>query len=96
MEVTVAATTWGLFSAFLIVPWLGLPPFVQRAVATLLAAELVAFGIWHFGSEDCAARPCAPFAETGRTAAALDIPVLALSLLAFAIMLGVRKRRLGR
>ena len=62
MEVTVAATLWGLFSAFLIFPLLGLPRVLHRAAGTLLAAELVAFGIWHFGSEGCAARPpsCGP------------------------------------
>ena len=96
MEVTVAATLWGLFSAFLIFPLLGLPRFLHRAAGTLLAAELVAFGIWHFGSEGCAARPCAPFAETGRTAAALDIPLLSLALLAFAMILGLCIWRLQR
>ncbi|HET9740760.1 MAG TPA: hypothetical protein VFP78_21790 [Solirubrobacteraceae bacterium] len=96
MEVTVAATLWGLFSAFLIFPLLGLPRFLHRAAGTLLAAELVAFGIWHFGSEGCAARPCAPFAETGRTAASLDIPLLSLALLAFAMILGLRIWRLHR
>ena len=96
MEVTVAATTWGLFSAFLLFPWLGVPRFVQRAVAALLAAEIVAFGIWHFGSEGCAARPCAPLAETGRTAASLDIPVLSAGLLVLAVTLGARSWRLHR
>ena len=96
MEVTVAATLWGLFSAFLILPLLGLPRFLHRAVATLLAAELVTFGIWHFGSQGCAVRPCAAFAEVGRTAAALDIPLLSLVLLVFAIILGLRSWRLHR
>jgi hypothetical protein len=96
MEVTVVATTWGLFSAFLIFPLLGLPAVMQRAVATLLAAEVVAFGIWHFGSEGCVQRPCAAFAETGRTAASLDIPLLSLALLACAMILGLRNWRLHR
>jgi hypothetical protein len=96
MDVTVAATVWGLFSAFLILPLLALPRFIHRAAGTLLAAELVAFGIWHFGSEGCRVRPCAPFAETGRTAASLDVPLLSLALLAFAIILGLRTWRLHR
>lgn len=96
MEVTVAVTLWGLFSGFLILPLLGLPRLMQRAAGTLLAAELVAFGIWHFGSEGCAERPCAPFAETGRTAAALDVPLLSLALLVFAIILGLRSWRVQR
>ena len=96
MEVTVAATTWGLFSAFLLFPWLGVPRLLQRAVAALLTAEVVAFAIWHFGSEDCVERPCAPFAETGRTAASLDIPLLSVALLVLALTLGVRSWRLHR
>ena len=96
MEVTVVATVWGLFSAFMIFPLLGLPVLLQRAVGTLLAAEIVAFGIWHFGSEGCAVRPCAAFAETGRTAASLDIPLLFLALLACAMILGLRSWRLQR
>jgi hypothetical protein len=96
MEVTVAATFWGLFSAFLIFPLAGLPRLLQRAVGTLLAAELVAFGIWHFGSEGCIERPCAAFAETGRTAASLDIPLLSLALIGCAIMLGLKGWRLHR
>ena len=96
MEVTVAATLWGLFSAFLIFPLLGLPRILRRTVGTLLAAELVAFTIWHFGSEGCVERPCAAFAETGRTAASLDIPLLALALLAVAMFLGLQSWRLQR
>ena len=96
MEVTVAATTWGLFSALLLFPWLGVPRFLQRAVAALLAAEIVAFGVWHFGSEGCGERPCAPLAETGRTAASLDIPVLSAGLLVLAVTLGVRSWRVHR
>jgi ABC-type branched-subunit amino acid transport system permease subunit len=96
MEVVVALTLWGLFAAFLTFPLLGLPEVMQRAVATLLAAEFVAFGIWHFGSEGCVERPCAAFAETGRTAASLDIPALAVLLLVLAVALGLRRHRLGR
>ena len=96
MEVTVVATFWALFSAFLIFPLTGLPRLLQPAVGTLLAAEVVAFGIWHFGSEGCRERPCAAFAETGRTAASLDIPLLSLALLGFATVLGIRGWRLHR
>jgi hypothetical protein len=96
MEVTVAATIWGLFSAFLIFPLLGLPRLQQRTVGTLLAAELVAVFIWHFGSEGCTERPCATFAEAGRTAASLDIPLLSLAALVFAIIRGLRTWRLHR
>jgi len=96
MEVTVALTLWGLFAGFLIFPLLGLPQLMQRAVATLLAAEFVAFGVWHFGSEGCVQRPCGALAETGRTAASLDIPLLAVALLILALALGMRRHRLGR
>jgi hypothetical protein len=96
MEVIVAFTLWGLFAGFLTFPLLGLPQLLQRTVATLLAAELVAFGIWHFGSEQCIERPCAPFAEAGRTAASLDIPLLSVALLLLAVVIGLRSHRLGR
>jgi hypothetical protein len=90
VEVTAAATIWALFACFLLFPHLGLPAMMHRAAATLLVAELVALAMWSYGSKGCVQRPCAPAAEAGRTAASLDIPLLAVALIALAFIRGVR------
>jgi hypothetical protein len=90
VEVVVVATLWSMFSCVLIFPMLGMPVYLQRAVTTLLAAEFVAMLVWSFGSEECVERPCAPLAEAGRTAAAVDVPLLSLVVIALAIIRGVR------
>ena len=90
MEIVVVATLWTMFSCVLIFPMLGMPVHMQRAATTLLTAEFVALLVWSFGSEGCAERPCAPAAEAGRTAAAVDVPVLAVVVIALAIIRGVR------
>jgi hypothetical protein len=90
VEIIAAATIWGMFSCFLLFPRLGLPSVFHRTAMALLAAELVALAMWSYGSEGCVRRPCAPVAEAGRSAAAIDIPLLALALLVLALMFGVR------
>ena len=96
MEIVASATIWGLFSCWLLFPRLGLPAMLQRAAMTLLAAELLALGMWSYGSEDCVARPCAPVAELGRSAASFDVPLLAAALVALAVIRGVRVLRRSR
>jgi hypothetical protein len=93
VEIIAAATIWGMFSCFLLFPRLGLPRAFHRTAITLLVAELVALAMWSYGSEGCLRRPCAPVAEAGRSAAAIDIPLLALALVVLAVMLGVRAWR---
>jgi hypothetical protein len=90
VEVVVVATLWSMFSCVLIFPMLGMPVYLQRAVTSLLAAEFVAMLVWTFGSDECIERPCAPLAEAGRTAAAVDVPLLSLTVIALAIIRGVR------
>jgi hypothetical protein len=90
VEIVVVATLWSMFSCVLIFPMLGMPMYMQRAVTTLMAAEFVAMLVWTFGSDECIERPCAPLAEAGRTAAAVDLPLLALAVIALAIIRGVR------
>jgi hypothetical protein len=92
----VAATVWIMFSCFLLFPMLSLPAHMHRTAGALAAAEIVAVLVWRFGREDCIERPCAPLAEAGRTAASLDIPLLALVLVALAIIRGVRHRPRAR
>jgi hypothetical protein len=84
VEITATATIWAMFSCFLLFPLLGLPRLMQRTAMALLVAELVALAMWSYGSEDCLQRPCSAVAETGRTAAALDIPVLSAGLVVLA------------
>ncbi len=90
MEVVVVATLWSMFSCFLIFPQLGLPLYLRRAATSVMAAEFVAMLVWSFGSEECVERPCGAIAEAGRTAAAVDVPLLALAVVALAIIRGVR------
>jgi hypothetical protein len=85
-----------MFSCFLLFPMLGLPAHMHRTAGALLVAEMVAVLVWRFGSEDCVERPCAPLAETARTAAALDVPLLAALLVALAVIHGVRHRPRAR
>jgi hypothetical protein len=84
MEVAAALTVWITFAAWLILPTVQAPARFSRIAIWLCAAELVAAAIWSYGSAGCVARPCAPLAETARTAAALDIP----SLTGVALVLG--------
>ncbi len=90
MEIVVVATLWSMFSCVLIFPMLGMPAYMQRSATTLMTAEFVALLVWTFGSDECRERPCAPVAEAGRTAAAVDVPVLAVVVIALAIIRGVR------
>jgi hypothetical protein len=84
VELAAAATIWAMFSCFLIFPWLGLPAVFHRTAMALLVAELLALMMWSYGS------PGAPGAELGRTAAAIDIPLLSLALVVLAVLFGVR------
>jgi hypothetical protein len=93
VELTATATLWCLFSCFLLFPRMGLPPLMHRTAMTLLVAELVALGVWSYGSEGCPERPCGAGAELGRTAAALDVPLLAAALVALAMIRGMRTMR---
>jgi hypothetical protein len=96
MEVTATATIWAMFSCFLLFPHLGLPALMHRTAIALLAAELVALAMWSYGSEGCLERPCGAVAELGRTAAALDVPLLSAGLVVLAVIRGVRTWRRRR
>jgi hypothetical protein len=89
----VVATLWIMFACLLIFPMLGMPAYLYRAACTLLAAEFVSILVWSFGSEGCTARPCAPLAEAGRTAASVDVPLLSAAVISLAIIRGVRHHK---
>jgi hypothetical protein len=93
VEVTATATLWSMFACFLLFPLMGFQPLMHRTAMTLLTAELVALGMWSYGSEGCVERPCAPVAEVGRTAASIDVPLLSLGLIVVAFVSGVRRWR---
>ena len=93
MELVAAATLWGLWSAFLLFPALGLPRMFMRAAGGLIVLELIALAVWSYGSAGCQGRPCAPLAEAGRTAASQDLPLLAVAVVALSVAWGVRRRR---
>lgn len=93
MQIIAATTIWALFACFLIFPLAGLPRLMQRAAMSLLVAELIALGFWSYGSEGCDERPCALAAEAGRTAASVDVPLLAVALVLLAVYHGLRARR---
>ena len=84
MEIIAAATIWGMFSCFLLFPQFGLPAVFHRTAMALLVAEIVALATWSYGT------PGDPGSEAGRSAAAIDIPLLSLGLVVLAVMFGVR------
>jgi hypothetical protein len=79
VEIIAASTIYGLFSAFLLFPHLGLPRRLQWAAMTLLTAELLALGAYGYYS-----------LQAGRAVATLDVPVLSLALIALGMMRAVR------
>jgi hypothetical protein len=95
MEVAAAFTVWACFSSFLLFPLLGVPQRLARIAVSLLCAELLACGIWSFGTESCVQRPCGALAETARTAASIDVPALTGAMIALAVAYGLRAARRG-
>jgi hypothetical protein len=93
MELTAAVTLWGMFSAWLLFPQLGVPRMLRLAVGWLIWLELLAVLTWAFGSEDCIHRPCGALAETGRSAAGLDLPLLSAAVVCLAVAYGLKRAR---
>jgi hypothetical protein len=82
VEIIAAATIYGLFSAFLLFPYLGLPRRLQWAAMTLLGAELSALGLYSYYS-----------VQAGRTLAEIDVPLLSLALIGLGMMRAVQVSR---
>jgi hypothetical protein len=89
--VAAAMTLWTMFSLWLILPLVGLPPRVARVALALSAAELVALLTWSFGVEGCHEPTCAPLAQAAGIAARTDVPALA-ALFLVVTALEVRRR----
>ena len=79
-----------MFSCFLLFSRMGLPAVLHRTAMALLVAEFVALMMWSYGS------PGAPAAEAGRSAAAIDIPLLAVALIVVSAIWGLRQYRGSR
>ena len=75
MEIIAAVTIYGLFSAFLLFPHMGLPRQLQWAAMSLLGAELFALGLYGFYSFGL-----------GRAVATRDVPVLGAGLVVLGMM----------
>jgi hypothetical protein len=93
MEVIATATLWGLFSAWMLFPLMGVPRMLARAAGALVWAEFVGLLVWGFASEDCQTRPCSALAEAARTAVSQDVPALGTVLVALAVADGARRLR---
>jgi hypothetical protein len=96
VEIAAALTLWTCLAAWFIVPTVNGPAAIARAAMGILCLELLALLVWSYGSEGCTARPCAPAAETARTAAALDLPTLTGVLMAVLLLHGIRIARARR
>jgi hypothetical protein len=93
VELVAAATLYGLFSAWLLFPRVGVPRMLTAATAMLMWLEFLAVLTWGYASEGCARRPCSPVAEVAATAAAVDLPALSIAVLVLAVAHAVRRRR---
>jgi hypothetical protein len=82
MQLVWAATLWGLWSCWLLAQHMGAPAMITRASAGLLGAELIALAVHSF---DCSAGGCGPAGLAAGSAASLDVPVLAVLLVAAAV-----------
>ena len=90
---TAAATLYGLFSAWLLFPRMGVPRMLTIATAMLMWLEFLAVLTWSYASEGCARRPCGPVADVAATAAAVDLPALSIVVVVLAVGDAVRRRR---
>jgi hypothetical protein len=93
MELAAAVTVYITFGAWLFLPTVNAPARFSRIAIWLCGAELVAAATWSYGSAGCEKRPCAPLAETARSAAALDIPFLSGVAIVFGLAYAVRRAR---
>jgi len=79
------ATVWMLFSVWLLGPHVGMSRRAGQVVGWALVAELVLLLMWSYGTEACPDRTCAPVAQAAGVAARVDLPVLAVVIVAAAL-----------
>jgi hypothetical protein len=95
VELVAAATLYGLFSAWLLFPLLGVPRTLTTSTAVLAWIEFLAVLTWGYTREDCARGSCSPLAEAARTAVAIDLPALSIVVVVVAVAHAVRRRHGG-
>ena len=96
MELVAAATLYGLFSAWMLLPHFGARRMLVTSAAVLMWIDFVAVLAWGYSREDCARGACSGLAEAARAAVAVDLPVLAVTVVALAVADAARRRRSGR
>ena len=79
------ATVWILFSVWMLSPHVGIAPRAARLVGAVLLLELALLLTWSYGTDLCLERTCAPFAQAAGVAARIDLPVLAVVIVATAL-----------
>ena len=92
MELVAAATLYGLFSAWLLFPHVGVPRMLTISTAALAWLEFLAVLTWGYTREDCARGSCGPLAEAARAAVAVDLPALSIAVGALAVAHAIRRR----
>ena len=96
MEVVAAATLYGLFSAWMLLPYFGARRMLVTSAAVLMWIDFVAVLAWGYSRDDCARGSCSALAEAAREAVAVDLPALAIAVVALAVADAVRRRRESR
>ncbi|HYI20372.1 MAG TPA: hypothetical protein VD836_16760 [Solirubrobacteraceae bacterium] len=86
------ATIWILFSVWLLSPHVGISPRAARLVGSALVAELALLLVWSYGTDFCVERTCAPMAQAAGVAARIDLPVLAVVIVAAALRTTTARR----
>jgi hypothetical protein len=89
------ATIWILFSVWLLSPHVGIAPRAARLIAYTLVAEFALLLLWSYGTDRCLERTCAPVAQAAGVAARIDLPVLALVIVAAAVRTATAPHRGG-
>jgi hypothetical protein len=85
-----ALTIWGMFSLWVIGPTVCAPAAIPTTALGLVAAELVALGLYSYGVESCRGDTCLALAQAAGVAARTDVPILAAL---FVVLALVRLRR---
>jgi hypothetical protein len=89
------ATLWILFSVWLLSPHVGIDPRAARVVACALLAEFALLLIWSYGTDYCDGRECPALAQAAGVAARVDVPVLAVVIVAVAVRTATARRMGG-
>ena len=86
------ATVWILFSVWLMSPLVGIAPRAARLVGAALLTEIGLLLAWSYGTDLCLERTCAPIAQAAGVAARIDLPVLAVVIVAAALRTTTARR----